>query len=205
MGSILKIGNLMNAGDLKKGQADGFDIEGSFGRCGTTRDQNNKSIYKIILENLHKEDEEIIEKWPESFQNVKPAIKLPVSEVESTVNKILKEIQTNQSMFETLIKSVPDLEQVDFGRKVKIFFDELPTQTAIIEAKMKEVIETFAMILNFFMIGKNDAMRGKSEEFFKFWTPSALKLSRPCPRSIRKWQRSRQLKDETVARNRLPP
>ena len=89
-------------------------------------------------------------------------------------------------MFETLIKSVPDLEQVDFGRKVKIFFDELPIQTAIIEAKLKEVIETFAMILNFFMIGKNDAMRGKSEEFFKFWDAICTEVIKAMPKVDKK-------------------
>lgn len=48
LGSILKIGNMMNCADAKKCQADGFDME-SMNKCNSMRDVNNRSIYKIIV------------------------------------------------------------------------------------------------------------------------------------------------------------
>lgn len=168
LGAVVKMGNFMNAGDAKKERADGFDLD-SIAKCNMIKAETGKNIYKIILEDVLKEDEEFPEKWLPSFGHISNAIKAPINDVESSINKALKEIAVHEKLFESVIKFEPDLEKMPFYTKTKQFFEEMPTLTEELERKLKQVKDEFADIVNYFMIGKNDDHRHKSEAFFVYF------------------------------------
>jgi hypothetical protein len=57
LGHILRVGNILNAGDAKRGQADGFEIE-SLSKAVSTKDKNNRSVLKMICEHLVEKNDE---------------------------------------------------------------------------------------------------------------------------------------------------
>lgn len=58
MGGVLRIGNVMNAGNKNRGQADGFLMD-SFSRTFSVRDIDGNSVMQIVLRKIFSEDEGI--------------------------------------------------------------------------------------------------------------------------------------------------
>ena len=57
--NLLTIGNLLNAGNTKKGQADGFDL-GTLDLAFSKKDNNKKSLIVTIIHQIMKEDEKFV-------------------------------------------------------------------------------------------------------------------------------------------------
>lgn len=57
VGMTLSIGNILNGGDPKKGQADGFDLP-VLGKLVSMKDNTNKTLLQYICKKIDEEDPE---------------------------------------------------------------------------------------------------------------------------------------------------
>ena len=64
----------------------------------------------------------------------------------------------------------PDVEDVAFGKQITVFLAQSEKQLEKTLERNKVVAEKYSEICDMFLIGKEDPLRKKSEEFFKFWT-----------------------------------
>lgn len=75
MSKILTIGNMMNAGDAKKGQADGYLLADAFNKVNSLKSVDGESIMKIICKLMHEEDDQFVENFKPAFANLATAKK----------------------------------------------------------------------------------------------------------------------------------
>lgn len=79
LSKILTIGNMMNAGDLKRGQADGFLLGDAFNKVNSLRDVDGMSILKHICKMMHEEDSDpekgFVVTFKDNFNGLKDAKK----------------------------------------------------------------------------------------------------------------------------------
>ena len=106
----------MNAGDAKKGQADGYVLADTLDRLTAVRDVNNDSILKLICKKMHGENAEFVEKFKEPFNVCYDAKKVVIDDLKSAVASCKKELGVMKGQFDTTIKQVPHLEDKPFGK-----------------------------------------------------------------------------------------
>lgn len=81
----MKIGNVMNAGNKNRGRADGFLID-SFSRSFSIKDVDNRSVMKMVIEELHKKDETIVE-MKEQFKSCYSSLKSKAKDLKQDSDK----------------------------------------------------------------------------------------------------------------------
>ena len=74
-----------------------------------------------------------------------------------------------QKRFDEIIKADPDIEDYPFGIQMKKFLSQAKTDVDKACAENESVAKKFDEANNWYMITKQDPMREKSDEFFKFW------------------------------------
>jgi hypothetical protein len=107
---ILTIGNLMNAGDIKRGQADGFLLGDAFNKVTSLRSVDNESILKIVCKKMHEGDETFVENFKVAFAECYTAKKCVIEDISKGLTQCKNDAQVQKGQFETTIKQVPDLE-----------------------------------------------------------------------------------------------
>lgn len=89
LGSILTIGNLLNAGNAKKGQADGFDIK-NIRSTLTIKGADGSSLLKIIcLEHLAKDAS--FKQFLSKFEKCGQSQRIPIDSLNSRSDHIIQE------------------------------------------------------------------------------------------------------------------
>jgi len=68
LGAVLHVGNVMNAGNKQRQQADGFEID-AYSKTFSIKKADGKSIMNVILELLQKKTPEVM-KLKEQFQPI---------------------------------------------------------------------------------------------------------------------------------------
>jgi hypothetical protein len=79
-GSLLKIGNCMNAGNKTRGQADGYEID-ALGKAFTIKDINGVSIMKTICDKIFEKDEKLVN-FKSAFDACYTSLKCKIDEIE---------------------------------------------------------------------------------------------------------------------------
>ena len=85
LGSILKVGNCMNAGNKTRGQADGYQLD-ALSKTLSIKDINGQSILAMILKKLHEEDESFVE-FKQDFEACYVSLKNPVDDLKKSCDK----------------------------------------------------------------------------------------------------------------------
>lgn len=96
---------MMNAGNKSRGRADGFLID-SFSRSFSVKDSEGRSVMKMVIDELYKDDETII-KFKEQFANCYGALKSKAKDIKVDSDKAQISLNLNVLLYEKLIKADP--------------------------------------------------------------------------------------------------
>jgi len=168
LGSILTIGNLLNAGNVKKGQADGFDIK-NIRSTLTIKGADGSSLLKIIcLEHLEKDAS--FKQFLSKFEKCGQSQRIPIDSLNSRSEHIIQEANSVQNKFKKLKAESDDIMTTVFGKKIDQFLSkEVDSRTELVKSKIKELDTNYEEICDFFMIKRDEEIRKKSNKFFEFF------------------------------------
>ena len=125
LGSILKIGNVMNAGNKARGQADGFELDG-ISKANSLKTVDGESMMKVICNKMFEKDEKFAE-FRSNFEQVFQAVKCVVGDLQKEADKVKKELVSQSSAFDLLKKVDPDVEDIAFGKQMVTFLSKAET------------------------------------------------------------------------------
>ena len=179
-GSILKVGNCLNAGNKTRGQADGFEIE-AISKTFSIKDTNGSCIMLTICQKMFEKDEEFT-KFKDSFPMCYKALKCKVDEIKTESDKAKGALNTNTSQFELIKKVDPEAEELIFGKQIKVFLQESEKMVEKLQEKNKVVADKYLEICDYFMLNSQDEMRKKSDKFFTFWTQFIDDVQKQIPK-----------------------
>jgi len=164
LGSVLKIGNCLNAGNKQRGQADGFELD-ALAKTFSIKDSEGNAIMKMITAKLYEDDESIAE-FKAGFSSCFTCLKCIVDDVKKDTEKANKDLNSNKNQFELLKKVDPDVEDIPFGKQMESFLVTAEKTVTKTLAVNDEVAKLYAETCDYFMVGPQDEMRKKSEKFF---------------------------------------
>lgn len=123
---------------------------------------------QVILDKLQKKNEGIM-KLKEEFQPIWDNEKIVLADLIKDSKKLQGETSQNKGMFENLIKIDPDSEDIKFGKVLKTFFSKSEKEIEKLVGQIEDVKKLQATACDFYFLAKDDVMRDKSDEFFKFF------------------------------------
>ena len=80
----------------------------------------------------------------------------------------------------------PDCEDTPFGKQMSKFMDECAPELERIEKQLGELDKKFSETCDFYMLGKNDDLRKKSDKFFKFFCEFFDDIAKNMPKEEKK-------------------
>lgn len=95
LGSILKVGNCLNAGNKTRGQADGYELD-ALSKTFSIKDADGNPIMKTIVDQIFSEDETIAE-FKAQFSSCYTCLKCVVDDVKKDIEKAEKDLKVNQN------------------------------------------------------------------------------------------------------------
>lgn len=199
---ILTIGNFMNAGDPKRGQADGFILGDAFNKVVSLRSVDNESILKIICKKMYEDDENFVTDFKTPFKDCYDAKKCIIQDIEKGLKKCKGDATVQKGQFETTIKQVPDLENQTFGKDIKKFLDGTDATISNLESQFEKMKSTLKEVCDLYMFSKNDEVREKSEKFLEFWCNFVDTVQNSMPKVEKK--KTAKAKDAKSAKKKAP-
>lgn len=121
-GSILKVGNCMNAGNKNRGQADGYELD-ALSKTFSIKDINGDSIMKTICNTIFEEDPKFAD-FKGQFEACYTAFKCVIDDIKRDTEKASKELKVSANQFDLVKKMDPDVEDLQFGKQIAIFLEE---------------------------------------------------------------------------------
>ena len=178
LSSILATGNILNAENLKRHRADGFDM-GSVQKTMQFKDKNKDEMLYNICTLIYAEDPSFKD-IKESFKTVYEYKHFNAKQIAIDTEKLKKEYEMYSASLEKITQLDPEVSQIPFGFDLSFFLDEAFEQLEDFDA-LNEVIETeFMSVCDWFMFPQQSKAAGKekndiekirddSDHFFKFW------------------------------------
>lgn len=72
-------------------------------------------------------------------------------------------------MFENLVKIDPDIEEIKFGKNLKLFFNKSAAEIEALVAQIEKVKDLQLKACDFYFLAKDNEMRDKSDKYFAFF------------------------------------
>lgn len=72
-------------------------------------------------------------------------------------------------MFENLLKIDPDIEEIKFGKVLKVFFEKSLKEIEALVIQIEAVKELQLKACDYYMLAKDNEMRDKSDKYFAFF------------------------------------
>ena len=179
-GSILKIGNCMNAGNKNRGQADGYELD-ALSKTFSIKDINGDSIMKTICNTIFEEDPKFAD-FKSQFESCYAAYKCVIDDIKRDTEKAYKELKVTSNQFDLVKKMDPDVEDLQFGKQIQAFLEESDKLLQDTIKKNEEMDAKYKDTCDYFMLAASDENRKKSEKFFKFWTDFVDDIAKVIPK-----------------------
>ena len=179
----------MNAGNKTRGQADGYLLD-ALGKTLTIKDANGTNMLTFICKILYEEDEEIMN-IKQIMEPCYVCLKVVLDDIKKDFERSKKELASSKSQLDMIMKIDPDAEDSTFGKQLSRFMTECEPLIEKIKGKMDKMDGSFTQTCDFFMIGKNDEMRQKSEKFFRFFTDFFDEVNKYLPKIEKKPAKSK--------------
>jgi preprotein translocase subunit SecE len=80
----------------------------------------------------------------------------------------------------------PDAEDTPFGKQMVKFMEECGPELKKVEDQVSEIEKKFVDTADYYMLGKNDDLRKKSDKFFKFFTEFFDDIQKCLPKEEKK-------------------
>lgn len=183
MGTILAVGNICNAGDPKKGRADGFNYDALHGTF-RSKTNNGDSMLKFICQKLAEEDKSF-RLLRSSFKDCEQAQRTPIQMVKSQVDAVTSGLSSTIKLYERVRADDPDITLAPFGKKTEEFLEDIEAQVKETSETMDQVQEQYVKSCDFFMLDKSDERRKQSEKFFEFFNEVFLNVEKAFPKAPR--------------------
>ena len=174
----------MNAGNKSRGQADGFLVD-ALSKTSSIKDVDGNPIIHTICKTLAKDNEEFMN-FKQAFEPCYQALKAIIADLVQDCDKASKELTSYQSQFQTVLKVDPATEELPFGKQISKFMVEAQKDVDKMMKQSKEVEKQYTEICDFFMIGKSDEIRQKSDKFFKFFIEFIDSVQKNMPKPEKK-------------------
>jgi len=107
LGGILKIGNVMNAGNKNRGRADGFLLD-SLSRSFSVKDVDGQSVMKIVIDQLLKKDESI-SKFKDKFSNCYKSLKSKAKDLADDTKKCQTQLSLKLLEYDSIKQADSDV------------------------------------------------------------------------------------------------
>ena len=179
-GAVLRFGNLMNAGNKSRGQADGFDLN-DLKSTGTLKDPDGRSILQIICKTLYEEDNEFI-KFKSDFKAVYDSVKLSTEDLQKKTDSLRTENNKANGLFNMIDKADDKLMEKKFGKEMKKFLDTTEEKIEEAEKKQKMVMDKFKETCDLLMVKKAEEIRAKSDKFMEFFVAFFNDVQKAMPK-----------------------
>lgn len=107
LGSVLKIGNCLNAGNKSRGQADGFEID-ALSKSFTIKDKENKSIISFISQLAIEKNEEYVN-FKQDFVSVYACTKINTGDLKTNINREKGQVNQQTNFMKKCLDFDPDV------------------------------------------------------------------------------------------------
>ena len=168
----LAVGNILNGG-TNKGQADGFTLD-AITKLATLKDNNGKTLLQTIAVKIKNEDEEFGNIRRE-FEVCEEAIKIPLNETKSAVDKFVKSTNEMCEMYKKIKADdnfMKKIKKMIFGNNERIKkLEELIAESAILAQKT----------IAFFGYPKTDIKFKKPDDFLLLVSDFSKELEKAIP------------------------
>jgi len=160
---VLHVGNFLNAGNKRLGDAFGFKLDTLGKLCDTKTSDNTMTVMDVIIELIKDSQPEIISFTKDEIDQVEKGARVSLPTVQGDVGKMAKEFDALTGISSTVEKKGDD----------DIFLDKLDafrTKNLPIVENMKQDLDKmqkeFEALVNFFC---EDPSQTDPEAFFKKW------------------------------------
>lgn len=177
------MGNICNAGDEKKGRADGFNYDAI---TATLRSKaaSGDSMLKVICLKLN-EEEEGFSLMPQNFKDCVSAQRSPIATVQASADKLKSGLTIVKALFVKVKADDPDIPLTQFGKAIQSFLDEVDPQVEEMTEAMDKVHKEYEQTCDLYMIDKSDEKRTQSEKLFEFFNEFFDNIEKIFPRKRR--------------------
>lgn len=186
LSAVLAVGNVCNAGDPKKGRADGYNYD-ALHATFRSKTVNGDSMLKYICQKLAQEDAAFkLMKSSQGFQDCQQAQRTPIVMVQGQMDQMKSGLATIMNIFKKVKLDDPDVVLTPFGKKTEEFLQDIEPQVNESLEKMSEVHKEYEKTCDFFMLDKADERRKHSEKFFEFFNEVFENVEKAFPKAPRK-------------------
>jgi hypothetical protein len=172
---VLTVGNILNGG-TPKGQADGFNLD-ILSKIGSVKDNTNKTLTQYICSQIKKEDDNF-EGIKKDFSTLGDAVKVPLTEIQSGINKLKKDLKDNNANFEKF-SQLDD----DFCKKCKKLFEIYFKEVEQLDTTFQEVFKNIQELISFFGYLPTESKYKNPEEFFILINDFTNEIDRSLPKT----------------------
>lgn len=99
------------------------------------KDIDGNSILKIICTKLLIENPSFID-FKSKFADAYECHKYPIEDIKSSCERAKKDVESNKSLFQNILKIDPETEQQEFGKKINKFLSECDNLVSKAQDKM---------------------------------------------------------------------
>ena len=177
VGTILAVGNCLNAGDKKFGQADGFNID-AIGKASMIQSSSKVTIMQYCCQLCCDEDPDF-RSIKTDFHCIKFAVKC--FETLKMTDRLLTEIKECKHHFKTITKADPDSYSV-FGDKIIKFILKAEVKRVVLNTQFTEVKKQYSKAADWFVFAENDEKRTNIAKFFQYFIEIIDSIERSLPK-----------------------
>lgn len=172
----LTIGNILNGGS-NKGQADGFTLD-SLTKLVSIKDCNNKSLLQNIAIRLKNEDENFGNIRRE-FELCEEAVKVPLSETTTGIDKLKAYTKNNVETLKKLEKVADD----NFMKKIKKIVLANEERINKLSSQVEDSKNVAVKTIEFFGYPKSDIKYKKPDDLLVLISDFAKELDKAIPQT----------------------
>lgn len=183
LGFILGLGNILNGG-TQKGQADGFYLD-ALSKATSMKDINGRTIMQIICERFKKEDEEFVNIKNE-FKAVTFVTQYSLKEEDTKLKELKGNYEKAKGNLEIVLRLNGEQPEDPYIEKMKVFMAQTGKQIEEMEAKLADLMKTYAEACDYYLIEKSDEKATNSQEFFKFFNGFIDQVVKSMPKEEKK-------------------
>lgn len=180
---ILRIGNILNAGDKKKGQGDGFEIE-SLSKAASTKGNDGVSVLKQIIIWQLAQDAEWYATFDDDHKQCYDCVRIDIKELSNDSAKFVASFNKHKQMMESLQAHESILDK-PIVKTITAFFKENEPKIPALDANPKVCQQKLAKVSEWFMI-KDKETQESTAKLFEFFTKFYDDIKKNMPKEDKK-------------------